>query len=106
MAEANNKTTSKAKTETLKMVEPSKETKVNRSFPIHSLSDSLVVSQAIAEMNAGKPMDRILVAKAIGRTPGSSEFKLLLSLILQIWVDRRHREIRPHQFNSGRTEDH
>jgi len=50
-----------------------------RPYPIHSLQQALVVAQAIQDKNAGKPMRRIFVAQAIGRKPGSSEFKLLLS---------------------------
>jgi predicted nucleotide-binding protein len=50
-----------------------------RPFPKHALEEALVVAQAIQDKNAGKPMKRIFVAEAIGRKPGSSEFKKLLS---------------------------
>jgi hypothetical protein len=39
----------------------------------------MAVVNAIAENNAGRPMDRLLLAKALQRTPASSEFRLLLS---------------------------
>jgi predicted nucleotide-binding protein len=54
-----------------------------RPFPAHSLEKALAVVQAIADKGAGKPMDRLLVADALGRTPSSSEFKALLSSSLR-----------------------
>lgn len=54
-----------------------------RPFPAHSLEKALVVVQAIGDKGAGKPMDRLLVADALGRTPSSSEFKALLSSSLR-----------------------
>jgi predicted nucleotide-binding protein len=54
-----------------------------RQFPVHSLETALVVIKAIGEAGAGKQMDRLLLAKAIGRTPASSEYKLLLSSSLK-----------------------
>lgn len=53
--------------------------KPNRPFPRHSIETALVVSKAIQENNAGKPMKRLLVADAIGRKPTSPEFRDLLS---------------------------
>lgn len=50
-----------------------------RNYPVHTLEQALVVISAIVDNGAGKPMDRLLVASAIGRTPSSSEFKRLLS---------------------------
>jgi predicted nucleotide-binding protein len=55
----------------------------NRTFPAHTLEESLVIVQAIADKGAGRSMDRLLVADAIGRTPSSSEFKRLLSSSLK-----------------------
>lgn len=50
-----------------------------RIFPAHALEKALIVIAAIVDKGASKPMDRLLVADAIGRTPSSSEFKRLLS---------------------------
>lgn len=50
-----------------------------RAFPAHSLEKALVIIEAIVDKGGSKPMDRLLVADAIGRTPSSSEFKRLLS---------------------------
>lgn len=50
-----------------------------RPFPTRSLEKALVIVQAIVDKGAGRSMDRLLVADAIGRTPSSSEFKVLLS---------------------------
>lgn len=50
-----------------------------RNFPGHPLEKALVVIRAIVDKGAGKQMDRLLVAEAIGRTPSSSEYKKLLS---------------------------
>ncbi|MGN6727800.1 MAG: TIR domain-containing protein [Tepidisphaeraceae bacterium] len=49
-----------------------------REFPVHTLQDAVVIADAIASNN-GRPFDRLLVADRVGRTPSSSEFKLLLS---------------------------
>lgn len=53
--------------------------RVARPFPAHNLKEAMIVITAIAEQNASRPMDRLLVARAINRTPASSEFRLLLS---------------------------
>ena len=52
---------------------------VVRAFPAHTLEKALIIINAIVDKGASKPMDRLLVANAIGRTPSSSEFKRLLS---------------------------
>lgn len=54
-------------------------TKPQRNYPRRSLDKSLAIARAIVENGAGEPLDRLLVAEAVGRTPGSSEFKTLLS---------------------------
>ena len=46
-----------------------------RAFPTHSLAKALQIIQAIVEAGASRPMDRLLVAEAIKRTPSSSEYK-------------------------------
>jgi len=55
------------------------EKRSNRPYPAHTLEDALCVARAIQDNNAGKPMKRLLLAEAVGRTPGSSEYRLLLS---------------------------
>jgi predicted nucleotide-binding protein len=55
----------------------------NRAFPVHSLEKALQVVQGIVEAGASRPMDRLLLAQAIGRTPSSSEFRKLLSSSLK-----------------------
>src|ERR1700741_2468934 len=52
---------------------------VLRAFPIHSVEKALIIVTAIADKGGSKPMDRLLVADQIGRTPSSSEYKRLLS---------------------------
>lgn len=51
----------------------------DRPFPAFGLEDCVQVARAIQESNAGRPMNRLLLAQAIGRTPGSSEYRVLLS---------------------------
>ena len=58
---------------------PKRKMRPKRPFPRESLKETLVIAQAIQDKNAGKPMKRIFVADAIGRTPSSSAFKYLLS---------------------------
>ena len=55
----------------------------NRAFPTHTLEKALQIVQAIVEVGASRPMDRLLLAQAIGRTPSSSEFRTLLSSSLK-----------------------
>jgi predicted nucleotide-binding protein len=55
----------------------------NRAFPAHSLEKALQVIQTIVENGASRPMDRLLLAQSINRTPSSSEFKKLLSSSLK-----------------------
>lgn len=50
-----------------------------RNYPKDSLQQALVISQKIADENAGAPMNRLLVADALGIKPASSNFKYLLS---------------------------
>src|SRR2546428_12947520 len=50
-----------------------------RPFPAFSLPESLVVARAIQDKNAGKPMNRLLLADAIGIKAGSSRYRELLS---------------------------
>ena len=50
-----------------------------RPFPTHTLEQALFVPRTLQDANNGRPMNRLLLANAMGRTPASSEFKLLLS---------------------------
>jgi|CXWL01.1.fsa_nt_gi hypothetical protein len=51
----------------------------SRNYPKDSLKQALVVAQRIKDDNAGAPMNRLLVADALGIKPASSNFKFLLS---------------------------
>lgn len=53
--------------------------RANRPFPRYSIEEALVLATAISEKNAGKPMNRLLLADAIGRKPSSIQFRDLLS---------------------------
>ncbi len=48
-------------------------------FPYYPLNQALRVPSAIKAENAGKPMNRILLAKALDLSPGSSTFRLLVT---------------------------
>lgn len=50
-----------------------------RNFPKDSLAAALVIAQQVADENAGRPMNRLLVADSLGVSPGSSNFRYLLS---------------------------
>jgi predicted nucleotide-binding protein len=50
-----------------------------RNFPKHSLEASLVVAQRIQDEMGGKPMNRLLLADALGLSPSSSNFREILS---------------------------
>lgn len=50
-----------------------------RNFPKHSLEASLVVAQKIQDEMGGKPMNRLLLADALGLSPSSSNFREVLS---------------------------
>ena len=51
-----------------------KRTRVARPYPVNTLEEATVVPSAIHETNAGLPLDRVLLAKALGTTPASSGF--------------------------------
>ena len=50
-----------------------------RPFPANTLEESIKLAQAIQDQNNGRPMNRVLLANAIGKRPASSDYKLLLS---------------------------
>jgi predicted nucleotide-binding protein len=49
------------------------------SFPNISIEEALVVAQTLRDESAGAPMNRLLVADALGIKPGSSNYRYLLS---------------------------
>lgn len=51
----------------------------NRTYPQHPLESASVVSQAIQDELAGRPMKRLLVAHALGMKPASTNFTSILS---------------------------
>lgn len=53
--------------------------KIKSDFPKHSLEDALRVAQSISDKNGGQPLPPTETAIAIGVSPGSSEFRTLLS---------------------------
>ena len=59
--------------------EPRKRTRKVRSYPVHTLQDSLAVAEAIQKSNAGLPFDRALLARALSTTPASSSFTMRLN---------------------------
>jgi len=50
-----------------------------RSYPKDSLMDALRIAQAIKENSAGKPYDRLDLAKALGYSPASWSFRSLIT---------------------------
>ena len=59
--------------------EPRKRTRKVRSYPVHTLQDSLAVAGAIQKSNSGLPFDRALLARALNTTPASSSFTMRLN---------------------------
>ena len=55
----------------------------SRPYPPVSLDVSAQVGQAIRDHNAGRPMNRILLAQSIGKSPTSSDCRDLLSASLK-----------------------
>jgi predicted nucleotide-binding protein len=53
--------------------------KVKSDFPKHTLEEALRVPKALEEANGGRPLPPIETATALGISPGSSEFRTLLS---------------------------
>lgn len=58
--------------------EQEKRTRRLRPYPADILKDTAQIAKAIYEKSAGQPMDRIMLAKAVGRTPASSAFRSLI----------------------------
>jgi len=51
----------------------------NRPFPAHSLKEALLLMQTMRDQNAGKPMNRLLLADAMKMSPSGSPFKKLIA---------------------------
>lgn len=54
-------------------------TRRQKPFPAFGLEQSLIIAQAIADNNAGKPYSRLSLAESIGRSPESSAFRALIT---------------------------
>ncbi len=50
-----------------------------QAYPKNSLMNALRIAQAIKDQSAGKPYDRLDLAKALSTTPGSSTFRALIT---------------------------
>src|SRR5260370_24103349 len=53
--------------------------RVKSDFPKHALDEALRVAKALSDKNGGQPLPPTETAIAIGVSPGSSEFRTLLS---------------------------
>ncbi|MBA3881299.1 MAG: nucleotide-binding protein [Chthoniobacterales bacterium] len=53
--------------------------RVKSDFPKHTLEDALRVAKALSDKNGGQPLPPTETAIAIGLSPGSSDFRTLLS---------------------------
>ncbi len=51
----------------------------NRPFPAHTVKEALALVQTIRDQNAGKPMNRLLLADAMKMSPSGSTFKKLIA---------------------------
>jgi predicted nucleotide-binding protein len=60
-------------------VSPASAGRVTSDFPKHTLQHALRVAQAIHDKNSGRPLPPTETAIAIGVSPGSSDFRVLLS---------------------------
>lgn len=59
--------------------EKKRRTRESSAYPKRSLMDALQIANAIKEHNAGNPYDRLDLAKAVNRSPSSSEFRMLIT---------------------------
>lgn len=59
--------------------EPSLQGKIKSDFPKHTLEEALRVAQGLEDKNGGQPLPPIETASAIDMSPGSSEFRVILS---------------------------
>lgn len=56
-----------------------KRPRILRPYPSDTLEEVVEIARAIYEKNAGHPMDRLMLAKAVGRTPASSAFRSFIT---------------------------
>jgi hypothetical protein len=59
--------------------EPPKRKRAQSDFPKHSLEHSLRVATALENANGGQPLPPLETATALGVSPGSSDFRVILS---------------------------
>jgi predicted nucleotide-binding protein len=69
----------KGKQNTARQPVTSERGRKNRNFPKHTLEQALVLAQKIQDEMGGQPMNRLLLAEAIGLSPSSTNFRDLLS---------------------------
>src|SRR6478672_11185810 len=69
----------KAKPASTRKAAPPEDTRKYRNFPKHALEGALVLPQKIQDEMGGKPMNRLLLADALGLSPSSSNFRDLMS---------------------------
>lgn len=60
-----------------------KRKRVQSDFPKHSLEQALRVAKALEDANGGQPLPPIETATALGVSPGSSDFRVILSSSLK-----------------------
>ncbi len=53
--------------------------RIRSDFPKHTFEQALRVAKALEEANGGKPLPPLEAAQALGISPGSSDFRVLLS---------------------------
>lgn len=56
-----------------------KRKRTSTKYPKFSLMKSLEIAQSIIDNNAGKPYDRLSLAKSLGKSPGSSRFRMQIT---------------------------
>jgi len=59
--------------------EASRQGKIKSDFPKHTLEESLRVAEGLEEKNGGQPLPPIETASALDMSPGSSDFRVILS---------------------------
>jgi len=59
--------------------EKKKRKKTSLKYPKFSLLKSLEIAKSIMDNNAGKPYDRLSLAKSLGQSPGSSKFRMQIT---------------------------
>jgi predicted nucleotide-binding protein len=62
--------------------------KVKSDFPKHSLEEAVRVARALEEANGGQPLPPTETAIALGMSPGSSEFRTILSSSIKYGLTR------------------